>query len=240
VRSKILQHSISKTDFPPLPGDRDYVPEHHSTKGLRKRRRTKKVPDQDLEQSDASTSTEDGDTRSPNNEPLCITKLKVAKTSQSERYAGRAQKSNTTSENSDQFTDSDRDLGDKLASNRDVKVPCPHPDCATHPTILFQSGRFSKRKNLNSSSTYAKSMSQLVERIPPPESISPNRNNYIPAILWTPKTVISGPLLLFIISIERSNLYYFRCFKLALFSQSCNLQPCATHLQSCTLRNLQS
>jgi hypothetical protein len=222
VRSNILQHSISKTDFPPLPGDRDYVPEHHSTKGLRKRRRTKKVPDQDLEQSN------------------CITKLKVAKTSQSERYAGRAQKSNTTSENSDQFTDSDRDLGDKLASNRDVKVPCPHPDCATHPTILFQSGRFSKRKNLNSSSTYAKSMSQLVERIPPPESISPNRNNYIPAILWTPKTVISGPLLLFIISIERSNLYYFRCFKLALFSQSCNLQPCATHLQSCTLRNLQS
>jgi hypothetical protein len=143
---KNLTTLYQQNGLPPLPSDRDYVPEHHSTQGLRKRRRTKKVPDQDLEQSDASTSTEDGDTRSPNNEPLCITKLKVAKTNQSERYAGRAQKSNTISGYSDQVTDSDRDLRDKLASNRDVKVPCPHPDCATHPTILFQSGRFSKKE----------------------------------------------------------------------------------------------
>ena len=34
---------------------------------------------------------------------------------------------------------------DKLASRREVKVPCPHPDCATRPTILYQCGRFIKR-----------------------------------------------------------------------------------------------
>jgi hypothetical protein len=34
---------------------------------------------------------------------------------------------------------------DKLASCREVKVPCPHPDCATRLTILYRSGRFIKK-----------------------------------------------------------------------------------------------
>ena len=135
------EESRRKWKYPPLPGDRDYVLEHHSTQGARKRRRTKKIPsDQDLEQSTASSSTEDGNTRSQKDQPLCISKFKVAKTNQSEPFAGRAQK-RTTSESSK----SDRDLEDKLASRRDVKVPCPHPNCATE-TVLYQSGRFTKKE----------------------------------------------------------------------------------------------
>lgn len=133
--------------YPALPGDGDYVPEHHSTHKRRKRRRISEIPtDQDLEQSAASECTEDEDARSQKGQPLCISKLRVAKTNQSERSAGRARRRTITSEFSNQFTQSDCDLKDKLASCRDVKVPCPHPDCATHPTILYQSGRFSKKE----------------------------------------------------------------------------------------------
>jgi hypothetical protein len=142
-----LEEARRKWKYPPLPGDREYVPEHHSTQGSRKRRRTKKLPtDQDLEQSAASSSIEDGDSRSQKDQPLCISKLKVAKTNQSGRPAGRAQRRTTTSKSSDQSTESDRDLEDKLASHRDVKVPCPRPECANLPTTLYRTSRFSKKE----------------------------------------------------------------------------------------------